>query len=234
MRVGIIQSNYIPWRGYFDFIDEVDLFILHDDLQYTKGDWRNRNRIKTPRGSIWLTVPVHYRETHQRICDTEIDYSRNWQKDHENQIRANYGGAPYLEDVFNLLLPAFSYRDRTISQLNRRLIESISRYLNIATPLRDAAEYSVTGQKTDRIIALCKCVGAATYLSGPNAKSYLDEPALRREGIALEYKNYEYPPYPQQGAGFEGRVTILDLIANCGPASYGHLKCRSPESFSKA
>jgi hypothetical protein len=228
VRIGIIQSNYIPWRGYFDFIDDVDLFIFHDDLQYTKGDWRNRNRIKTPRGLVWLTVPVHYRATGQLICDTEIAYSTDWQMDHKNQLRANYGRAPYLSDALGILLSAFGYRDRTISQLNRRLIESIANYLKISTPLHDSMDYSVRGEKTDRIIALTKCAGATTYLSGPAAKNYLDEVALQREGIVLEYKTYDYAPYPQQGDGFECAVTILDLIANCGPGAREYLKSRTP------
>ena len=227
MRIGIIQSNYIPWRGYFDFIDEVDLFIFHDDLQYTKGDWRNRNRIRTSRGLLWLSVPVHHRDSRQLIRDTEIDYSSNWRKDHENQLRANYGHAPYLGDALEILAHAFTHRDRTISELNQRLIEAIATYLGIATPLRDFASYAITGQKTDRIIALCERAGASIYLSGPSAKSYLDEVALRRAGIALEYKSYDYAPYPQQGAGFEGAVTVLDLIANCGPQAADFLSSRT-------
>jgi hypothetical protein len=226
--VGIIQSNYIPWRGYFDFIDDVDLFIFHDDLQYTKGDWRNRNRIRGARGLIWLTVPVHYRETKQRICDTEIVYSSNWQQSHLNLIRANYGNAPHVDDALQLLSEAFAHKDRTISQLNRRLVVAVATYLGITTPTRESAEFALTGQKTERILALMRKVGADTYLSGPTAQNYLDEEQLSRAGIALEYKSYDYMPYPQQGDGFEANVSVLDLIANCGHGARNYVKSKTP------
>ncbi len=103
MKVGIIQSNFLPWRGYFDFIREVDLFIIHDDLQYTKGDWRNRNKIKTPRGLEWITVPVNYKTTSQLIEETTIDYSTRWAQKMLNCIREVYRQAPYFEPYFTQL-----------------------------------------------------------------------------------------------------------------------------------
>ena len=122
MKVGIIQSNYIPFRGYFDFIRECDAFVLHDDLQYTKRDYRNRNRIKTPQGLRWLTVPVHYKHTGQLIQDTHIDYSKPWIQDHANMFMANYMDAPYMADAMRLLALTTG-QPRTISSLNRTLLE---------------------------------------------------------------------------------------------------------------
>ena len=101
MRVGVIQSNYIPWRGYFDFIDDVDIFSIYDDVKYTKGDWRNRNKIKTQQGLEWITVPVKYNKLNQLIEGTPIDYSRNWQKHHEKKIIQNYGKANYFSEYIN-------------------------------------------------------------------------------------------------------------------------------------
>jgi hypothetical protein len=217
MKVGIIQSNYLPWRGYFDFIDEVDLFILHDDIQFTKADWRTRNRIKTAQGLRWLSVPVHVRCTAQRICDTGIDYAQNWRRDHLNQIAAHLGRAPFVRTALDLLEPVYEAKPATISELNFALIRSICSYLGITTPLLFSEELGVEGSKTDRVIALLQAVGATTYVSGPAARSYLDELRFAEAGIALEYKNYSYAPYPQLWGPFEGAVSVVDLIANCGP-----------------
>ncbi len=228
VRAGIIQSSYVPWRGYFDFIDDVDLFIFHDDIQYTKGDWRNRNRIKTANGLKWMTVPVRYNETSQLICDTEIDYSTDWRASHTNQFRGNYGMAPFCKDVIEFLKDAFDHRDATISRLNVRLVELICAYLGIKTPLVMSRDYGVSGAKTERLINLLEKAGATAYLSGPTAKGYLNEDLFREHGIGLEYKTYDYEPYPQLWGGFEGEVTVLDLIANTGPGAREFLKSKAP------
>ena len=226
MRVGVIQSNYLPWRGYFDFIDDVDLFVFHDDVQFTKGDWRNRNRLKTADGTRWMTVPVHYDRTAQRICDTTIDYSRHWQRDHRNAITASLTHAPFLADVLALLQPSWDARHQTISDLNVALIEAVCHYLDIRTPLRMSSDFRLHGARTERLIELLTAVGATTYLSGPAARAYLDEEQFERAGIRLEYKEYSYPAYPQQWGAFEGGVSIVDTIANCGPATRHVLKSR--------
>ena len=219
MKVGIIQSNYIPWRGYFDFIHDCDAFILHDDIQYTKGDWRNRNKIKTPQGLRWLTVPVQYDHTAQLICETRIDGSQKWRRDHLNQFFVNYHQAKCRDDALTLLHGWDAQTCRTISDVNLALIHRVMNYLGICTPIYQSRMFHLSPalRKTERIIAMCKAVGADTYLSGPAARAYLDEDALRREGITLEYKTYNYPEYPQLHNGFEGGVSVLDLIANVGP-----------------
>ena len=228
MRVGIIQSNYIPWRGYFDFMDSVDLFIFHDDLQYTKQDWRNRNKIKTPQGLRWLSVPVHYRNTSQLICETGIDYSKSWQRSHINKLKANYSQSRFFKDALGLLEEGLACTDLTITQLNIRLIELVCDYLQITTPLVMSSDYAVTGAKTERLINLLKKAGATVYLSGPTAKGYLDENLFRENGICLEYKTYDYSPYPQLWGEFVGTVTVLDLIANTGPEAKCFLKSQTP------
>jgi len=221
MRAGIIQSNYLPWRGYFDFINSVDVFVFHDDLQYTKGDWRNRNRIKTPQGLRWMTVPVHYRQTSQLICETEIDYSRNWRNEHLALINAHLGKSPYVADVRGIVEPIFESKPATISELNIGLIEATCRYLGISTTLRASSDFRLEGAKTERLIHLLTALDATTYVSGPAAKSYLNEHSFRDAGIELEYKTYLYDEYPQLWGPFEGAVSIIDLIANCGPAAAG-------------
>ena len=219
MRVGVIQSNYLPWRGYFDFIRSVDVFVFHDDIQYTKSDWRNRNRLKTPQGLRWMTVPVHYRKTAQLICDTEIDYARDWRREHLQLVATHLGKAPHVADVRALLEPVFDDPPATISELNIALIQSVCDYLGISTTLRRSSDFRLEGAKTERLLHLLTALDATTYVSGPSAKAYLNETSFSDAGIALEYKSYLYPDYPQLWGPFEGAVSIVDLIANCGPAS---------------
>lgn len=228
MRVGIIQSSFIPWRGYFDFIASVDMFIFHDDLQYTKGDWRNRNKLKTSKGTEWLTVPVSYRHVAQLIQDTPIDYSTDWAAKHLRRWQANYRAAPNLDTVLDLLDGLGSRQDVTISQMNIRLIRRICAYLGITTSMQLSSELAVAGQKTERLIALLKKVGATTYLSGPSADAYLDKEVFRENRLRLEYKSYDYEPYPQLWGTFEGAVSVLDLIANLGPRAKDYLSSRTP------
>lgn len=228
MRVGVIQSSFIPWRGYFDFIASVDIFVFHDDIQYTKGDWRNRNKIKTPKGTEWLTVPVSYKNVSQLICETPIDYSTAWYEKHLRIWRANYQGAPHFNDSMKLFSCLESNKETTISQLNIKLTRRISEYLEISTPMILSSELALAGSKTERLIDLLKKLDAKTYLSGPSADAYLDKEAFRRHGIGLEYKSYEYDPYFQLWGKFNGAVTVLDVIANCGPQSKNLIRSRTP------
>lgn len=228
MRIGAIQSNYMPWRGYFDFIDEVDLFVIHDDLQYTKNDWRNRNRIKTDVGTPWLTVPVHYRHTAQLIQDTAIDYGQPWAAKHVNLLRQWYGRAPhfarYADELFDLLRQPHP----SLSALNVSLIKWGMAQLGIRTPLRFSSEFGLTGTKTARLVQLMERAGGRIYLSGPAAKSYLEPELFRSRGFGVEYKTYAYAPYPQGPGEFQGAVSIVDLLFNTGPEARRHLKSHLP------
>ena len=228
MRIGIIQSNYIPWRGYFDFIDDVDLFIFHDDLQYTKGDWRNRNRIKTPTGPQWLTVPVRYTHVDQLIDEVALDDSQPWRRKHLNLLEANYRSAPYFQKYFRPFGEVLGVAYPGLSQLNIALIRWAMSCLEIATPSVVSRDLNVTGSKTARLIELLKKVNASAYLSGPAAADYLDLPSFRDNGIRLEYKTYDYRAYPQTGGEFTPAVSILDLLFNVGPDARKYLKSESP------
>lgn len=229
MRVAAIQSSFIPWRGYFDFIDSVDHFVFLDDVQYTTRDWRNRNKIKTPKGVEWLSVPVLHKQRSQLIIETEIDYSVPWRKKHMGTWSANYRAAPYFDVIMEILSDSCANEEFTISQLNIKLIGRICDYLNISTPMMLSTELALRGSKTERLIDLLKKLNATTYLSGPSADAYLDKEAFRRHGIRLEYKTYDYAPYPQLWGEFVGEVTVLDLIANCGPRSGEFLRSQSPD-----
>lgn len=230
MRVGVIQSSFIPWRGYFDFIASVDLFVFHDDIQYTKGDWRNRNRLKTPQGPAWLTVPVHYERVSQLICETPVAEATDWRTKHVRLWQANYRQAPHLDDVLRIMGDMERGRaGLTISQLDVALTRSICAYLGIGTRLAMSSDYALAGTKTDRLLDLLGKVGATTYLSGPSADAYLDKDAFRRAGMRLEYKSYDYEPYPQLWGDFDGALTVLDLIANCGADASRHIRSKTPD-----
>ncbi len=228
MRVGIIQSNYLPWRGYLDFIGDCDVFVFHDDLQYTKGDWRNRNRIKTSRGETWISVPVHHGTVSQRICDTEIDYSQPWIRRHVNLITESYRDAPFFKAYAAELFERLNVRYESISELNIALLRWLLSVFGIGTRLEMSSAFSPSGPKTERLVGLLEAIGADCYLSGPAARAYLDEGMLRAAGIRLEYKCYDYPEYPQLWGGFVGNVSVIDLLFNMGPDAKDYLKSRQP------
>lgn len=233
MRVGIIQSCYIPWRGYFDFIDSVDLFMIFDDIQYPQGrSWRNRNQIKTRNGLKWLTVPVSHGAGQLNIDQVLIsDSGKPWQASHRGLLRDALGQAPYFHEAMALWEEGVQTGERHLSRLNVHLIKAICRYLGIDTPIVLSSDYPVTGEKTARLIALLKRVGAKTYVSGPAAKDYLEPAQFRDNNIRLEYKSYRYQAYPQLWGEFAGAVTVLDLIANTGPESRRYLNSQEPNEI---
>jgi hypothetical protein len=224
MKVGIIQSNFLPWRGYFDFIREVDLFILHDDLQYTKGDWRNRNKIKTLRGLEWITVPVNYKNTSQIIEETWVDYSTPWAQKMLNRIREAYRQSPCFEMYFTQLNDLLLEPAASISDLNLRLINWACGHLKINTPIKFSREFNPKGVKTERLLGILKQVDATVYLSGPAAQAYLIPELLEGNGIKLEYKKYNYPEYTQLFPPFEPYVSIIDLFFMTGENAWTYLE----------
>lgn len=229
MRVGIIQSNYIPWRGYFDVIDEVDLFIFYEDVQYTRSDWRNRNKIKTANGLIWLTVPALFKLNDiQLIHDVRIDYKTNWIKKHMDSIRFSYCKTPFFKVYATEFFEILNKQFETISELNLYINRWIMQKLDIKTEARMSSEFMAVGSKTDRLIDILRKVGATSYLSGPAAKLYIEVNKFNDAGIGLEYKVYEYPEYPQLYGKFEPSVTVLDLLFNCGNESRKYLKSLKP------
>jgi len=229
VKVGVIQSCYVPWRGYFDFIRSVDLFVVYDDVQYSKGSWRNRNQVKTAEGLRWLTVPVTV-SLGQRIDEVRIaQRAKSWIEEHGRLLRESLGSAPHFEHAWQLWSDAIGQGDQLLSALNVRLLRSVCAYLGIATPLVMSSEYAVAGASTTRLISLLRAVGATSYLSGPSAADYLDLQQFAAHGIAVEYKSYDYRPYPQLHGEFVGAVTILDLIANCGRGAAAYLGASSPD-----
>lgn len=225
-KVAILQSNYIPWKGYFDLIAYVDEFILYDDVQFTKQDWRNRNIIKTAAGTEWLTVPVKRPDgLKTKIKDVKIA-SDKWAERHWKTIQQNYVNTPYFSSLAPILEPIYVDIPHThLSTLNRMLIEAVCKYLNIATVIKDVWDYAPCSGKNERLIDLCVQSGAGIYVSGTAAKSYLDEAAFLEAKIKCEWFHYgDYPEYDQQWGSFIHKVTILDLLFNCGPKAVNYMK----------
>ena len=229
-RVAILQSNYIPWKGYFDMIAAVDEFILYDDMQYTRRDWRNRNQIKTPQGIQWLTVPVQVKGKYdQKIKDTLIDGSE-WAGTHWKTLVQNYRRAPHFEDVAIWLEPLYiaeSYAH--ISQLNRIFIEAVCQYIGIKTVISNSFDYDLTDGKAERLVDLCKQAGGGEYISGPSAKNYIEDRIFSDLNIKLTWFDYAgYPEYPQLWGDFTHGVSILDLLFNCGKDAHRYMKFAHP------
>ncbi|OQW46796.1 MAG: hypothetical protein A4S09_02495 [Proteobacteria bacterium SG_bin7] len=222
--LGIIQSNYIPWRGYFDFINSVDLFVIYDCLQYTKFDWRNRNMIKYDKGTRWISVPVDAsRDRGDTVENTVIKYHTPWIDEHIRWLKLSYEKAPFFKTYIGEFEEILRNRYHTISQLNLALLRWVCGHLGITTQLRLSSEVNPEGVKTDRLLDIMKKFGGTHYLSGPAAKDYIQLEKFQEAKISLTYKSYSYPNYPQLHGDFVGAVTILDLMFNCGPESHKYI-----------
>ncbi|MGS1110738.1 WbqC family protein [Achromobacter anxifer] len=222
--VAILQSNYVPWKGYFDLIAAVDEFVIYDEVQFTKNDWRNRNQIKTPQGTQWLSIPVGA-DIQRRICEVELP-AGPWPEKHWKTLAANYGRAPYFDDVARWLKPLYlERRYQRLSELNLAFIKAICGYLGIGTKISDSSDFEHTPGKTGRLVGLCRQAGAQRYISGPAAKAYLDESEFSAVGIRVEWFDYAgYPEYPQLWGEFEHAVSVLDLLFNCGAGSPQYMR----------
>jgi len=231
-RVVVLQSNYLPWKGYFDLIRSADLLVFYDDTQFTKNDWRNRNLIVTPRGLEWISIPCGQR-IHRIISDVKPTNSR-WQRSHWDKIVQSYHSAPYFKifkDFFEDFYLARPWNN--LSELNQHLIRTVAtQFLDIHTPTRLSTEFTLTGSKEDRLVDLLEQVGATHYLSGPTGRSFLSAEPFEEAGISLEWMNYNgYPEYEQRNSPFVHQVSVIDLLFNTGPAAGEYLNKQSVHAF---
>jgi hypothetical protein len=226
-KIAILQSNYIPWKGYFDMIRSVDEFILYDDMQYTRRDWRNRNLVQSPQGLHWLTIPVEAKgKFDQKIKDTMIS-DKKWAKDHWQTLRLYYSKAPHFKEYAELFEKTFVECGtlETLSEVNFKWIQLICGILRIPTKLSWSMDYELKEGKTERLIGLCQSAGGTAYLSGPAAKDYIVDQLFQDAGIELKYMDYSgYPEYPQLHSPFQHGVSILDLLFNTGPKALNYMK----------
>lgn len=217
--VAILQSNYIPWKGYFDIIHDVDTFVFYDDVQFTRRDWRNRNKIKTPKGAEWMTVPVVKGPRDQLIHQVEIQQT-DWQDSHWRLLQQHYAKAPYFDQYRDFLQELYTQQTwANLSAFNQHVIATISRdILKLDTEFVDDRAFGATQRKDLRLLEICEAVNADCYLSGPAAKDYIDDARFQDAGVQLKWKDYQgYPEYEQFHPPFEHGVTIFDLLMHVGP-----------------
>ena len=233
-KIAIIQSNYIPWRGYFEIMDMAHEFVFYDSVQYTKRDWRNRNKIKTPEGIKWLTIPVEVRgKYYQKIRDVKIA-DKNWGQNHWNKIVHSYRKARYFEDYKEFFEEEYlNSSEEYLSRINYKFIKIINKILNIKTKLTYDSEYDFKYlNKTERLVSICKALNASEYISGKAALNYIDESLFEKENIKISWMDYSgYTEYSQLYPPFEHKVSIIDLIFNEGPNAKKIFKSRSRKSF---
>jgi hypothetical protein len=227
-KIIITQSNYIPWKGYFDSIALVDEFILYDDVQYTRRDWRNRNLIKTHQGLQWLTIPVEVKGKYfQKIKETKIS-DKNWADDHLKAIKLNYAKAQHFKEVFPFLESIYQKAKNFeyLSEINYLFLSEICKYLDIHTPMKFSYEYPYQSEDRNlRLIEICQLANATDYYSGPAAQSYMDIPLFEKHNIKVHWLDYSgYKEYTQLHPPFEHGVSIIDLLLNEGKNSKHFLK----------
>lgn len=228
-KVAILQSNYIPWKGYFDIIASVDEFIFYDEMQYTTRDWRNRNKIKTQNGLKWLTIPVNGKGCQTnglKISEAKISDS-NWVTYHFQQIQLAYLKSPFFKEYKTIFQDLYTdcKNEELISNVNYKFILAINDLLGVKTKISFDKDYGLIDGKTERLVDLVQKAGGTEYLSGPAAKDYIDEKLFKEANIKLSWMDYSnYPEYPQLYPPFEHGVSILDLIFNCGPEARKYMK----------
>lgn len=218
--VVIVQSNYIPWKGYFDLMHDADEFILFDDRQYTKRDWRNRNQVKAEAGLQWLTIPVEVKGKFDQRIDETVIADRGWASSHWKTLVQLYRQAPHFKTYADRVEALYrsAADEPMLSLVNRLFLEGVGSILGLATRLTWSTDFPGVEGKTERLIGLCKATGARRYISGPAARGYIQDELFEEAGVELLFKSYfGYPEYPQLHPPFAHGVTVLDLLFNVGP-----------------
>lgn len=216
----VLQPGYLPWLGFFDQMHRADVFVYYDDVQFDKHGWRNRNRIKTPAGPMWLTVPVrHHGQGQPKILDIQIDATSNWSRKHVASLKQYYAKAPharrYLPEIEELLSRPWTH----LGELDIALAGLMAQWLKIPPPTIRASTLGIEGSQSERLVALCRHFGATRYLSGNAANAYLDLALFASHGIEVAWQDYQHPAYPQQHGEFVPYLSAIDLILNCGDES---------------
>jgi len=220
-RIMILQPGYLPWLGFFDMLSRSDILVFHSDLQYDKGSWRNRNRIRTREGWNWLTVPVLLRShSSDRIDAIRIDNSKDWCRRHLNLLRENYLSSMYFDRYFGRIEGILSRDWEFLIDLDLELIFCIIEELGLEREHVFSSDLDLEGlRSTMRLIKICEELGGDIYLSGTRGRNYIQEDLFKFHGIELEFHDYDHPIYKQNFEGFESYMSIIDLLFNHGEDS---------------
>ena len=223
MIVAIHQPQYLPWIGYFDKMDRADAFVLLDTVQFKKNEWQNRNRIKTPEGRQWLTVPVQHRFP-QRIDEVRIPAEDPWARKHWQALQTHYGAAPFFAPHAPFFADCYSRPWERLVDLACHLIEYLAAALGIRARLVRAGAGSFPEDPTGRLVAICRHLGASAYLAGRDGATYMDLAQFAAAGIAVRTQAFTCPVYPQRYGAFQPDLSVVDLLFNCGPESLARLR----------
>lgn len=226
----VLQPGYLPWLGFFDQMRRADVFIYYDDVQFDKHGWRNRNRVKTPEGPLWLTVPIRHHGLGQpRILDAEIDTRTPWARKHVGTLRQYYSKAPFFKTYMPEFEEMLSRPWTHIVDLDLETTAMMARWLGLAPEVHRASALGIAGEQSTRLLNLCRHFGATRYLSGSAARDYLDLAVFEAAGVSVEWQDYQHPVYPQLHGEFVPFLSALDLVLNCGEGSRLILEGGSPQ-----
>lgn len=219
-KIVILQPGYLPWLGFFDLLSKADTLVIFNNVQYTVRDWRSRNRIKTPDGVIWLTVPVQAKGVREKLIkDVKVDNSQQWQKKHLESLKNCYKKAKYFKEIIELINDVYKKNYTFLIDVDMDFILKVKKYLSLEDKIIFSSEIPSTGGKDKKLLSICKYFNATHYLSGNTAKEYLREPIFVNEGITVEWHNYHHPYYNQlwlKEQGFISHLSMIDLLFNHG------------------
>lgn len=226
MLVAAHQPNFLPWLGYYDKMIKADVFVIIDHVQFERQGFQNRTQVKTGQGPMWVIVPVKQASRDERVIEKLVDNTgqgyHSWGHRVSATIRCAYQGAPYFKDYVRPFLEVLDARWDKLFDLNFKLLQLSCDALNIKTPLMRSSELHITGQKSDMVLEMCQAVGAQVYLSGAGgSKGYLDNTAFQNAGVQIQWQDFPHPHYHQHPSPktFVEKMSIIDLLANCGPHS---------------
>ncbi len=231
MRLAVLQSNYIPWKGYFDLMSAADLFVVYDSVQYTKNDWRNRNLLPSRSGLVWLTIPINTAGRADQPINAAAIGDHRWARKHWQTVSQLLARRPHFGEFQDQWAQWFvdASTMTLLHDVNVHFLKNIARQLNISTQFADDREFQLRADSpTGRLVQLCELVGASRYVTGPSALNYLELEQFKTRSIGVDVMDYEhYSEYRQGSAGFSHGVSVLDLLANVGPTAPAHLARRT-------
>jgi hypothetical protein len=219
-RIGILQPVYLPWVGYFEQIHRSHVFVFYDDVQYDKNGWRNRNKIKTAQGWQWITVPVLTKGLGwQKIREVRIDNNVNWREKHLTTIRQSYARAPYFKKYISIFEEIYAKEWEFLLDVDMAFLYKMMEILDLSREIYLSSQLNISGEPTERLIAIIKHFGGNYFYEGAAGKAYIDEVLFEANDVRLEYQDYQHPTYPQLHGEFISHMSIIDLLFNCGERS---------------
>jgi hypothetical protein len=231
MRVAIHQPQFLPWLGYLDKIDRADLFVVLDSVQFKKQEWQNRNRIRTAQGWQWVTVPI-LQKFGQKLNDVRINPTVDWRAKHLRAIEMHYERARHRARHFGAMCDLYRQPWERLAELNLAVIRWLLEAFGIKTPIRLSSEMALREEATDRLIDICRTVGASHYVAGAGAADYMDMPRFEASGIRIEMQDFHHPVYPQCYEPFLPDMSAVDLLFTCGEEALERLRSTRGEAGS--